>query len=67
MIKDLQKVVEQDPLAQLDLQDKELIWQMRYLVSTSGSNCPQKQLWNSLTINMQTSPSETLQSCAWKC
>lgn len=30
MIKDLQRVVEQDPLAQLDEQDKELIWQMRY-------------------------------------
>ena len=31
MIKDLQKVIEQDPLAQLDEQDKELIWKMRYL------------------------------------
>ena len=30
MVKDLQKVVEQDPLAQLDEQDKELIWKMRY-------------------------------------
>ncbi len=29
MVKDLQRVVEQDPLAQLDEQDKELIWQMR--------------------------------------
>ena len=30
MVKDLQKVVEQDPLAQLDEQDKELVWKMRY-------------------------------------
>ena len=29
MVKDLQKVVEQDPLAQLDEQDKELVWKMR--------------------------------------
>ena len=29
MVKDLQKVVVQDPLAQLDEQDKELIWKMR--------------------------------------
>lgn len=34
MVKDLQKVVEQDPLAQLDEQDKELIWKMR-----SGGPC----------------------------
>ena len=31
MVKDLQKVVEQDPLAQLDEQDKELVWKMRYV------------------------------------
>ena len=31
MVKDLQKVVEQDPLAQLDEQDKELVWKMRYI------------------------------------
>ena len=30
MIRDLQRVVDQDPLAQLDEQDKEQIWQMRY-------------------------------------
>ena len=29
MIQDLQKIVDQDPLAQLDEQDKELIWRMR--------------------------------------
>ena len=29
LIFQLQKVVEQDPLAQLDEQDKELIWRMR--------------------------------------
>ncbi len=31
MIKELEKVAEQDPLAQLDEQDKELIWKMRYV------------------------------------
>ncbi len=31
MVSNLQKVVEQDPLAQIDEQDKELIWQMRYV------------------------------------
>ena len=29
-LEQLRKVVDQDPLAQLDEQDKELIWKMRY-------------------------------------
>ena len=33
MVKDLQKVVEQDPLAQLDEQDKELVWKMRSVIT----------------------------------
>ena len=31
LVKDLQKVVEQDPFAQLEDQDMELIWKMRYV------------------------------------